>query len=125
MLEHVAEKDVKSFMHPDRSPGRRAAHDLHGWKRDEVTQRSRHAHHDTSCRIVRELFADGTSFAQERQPAGGQNRARFRDRDAGSTSNHQLLTEVMLELRKGSAESGLRQAKLLRRAVDTAQLGDP
>src|SRR5262249_60320202 len=39
--------------------------------------------------------------------------------------NHQLLTKVMLELRKRSAERGLRQAKLLRRAIDAPQLGNP
>jgi hypothetical protein len=36
-----------------------------------------------------------------------------------------LLTEVLFELRQGSAESGLRQAELLRRAIDAAQLGNP
>src|SRR5215470_19666439 len=74
---------------------------------------------------MRELLADGAGFTQEREPARGQNRARFRDRDAGSTANHELLTKVMLELRQGAAERGLRQAKLLRRAIDAAQLGDP
>ena len=90
-----------------------------------MAQRRRHAHYDASCRVIRELLAYGTCFTQERHPAGGQNRAGFRDGDAGATSNHQLLTKVMLELRKRSAERGLRQAKLLRRAIDAPQLGNP
>src|SRR4051812_10285346 len=90
-----------------------------------MAQRSRHPHHDTPCGIIRELFTDGTSFAQECKSTHGQNRTRFRDRDSGSTSDHELLTEVALELRKGSAESGLGEAKLLRRAIDATQLGDP
>jgi hypothetical protein len=103
MLEHVAEKDVESFMHPDGGSRRRAAHHLQSRKRNEVAQGSRHADHDTSCGIIRKLFADGTGFPQEGQRARGENRAGFRNRDSGSTSNHELLTEIMLELRKGSA----------------------
>src|SRR5262249_15875683 len=119
------EKDVECFVHPHGNPGRRAAHRLQSRERNEVAQRCRHAEDDPSGGIIRERFTDGAGFAQERQPARGQNRARFRDRDAGSTSNHQLLPEVLFELRQGSAESRLRQAELLRRAIDAAQLGHP
>jgi len=59
-------------------------------------------------------FAD----LQERQPTRGKNRARFRDCNARLTSDHKLLTEVLLELGKRSAERRLGQAKLLRRAID-------
>src|SRR5215472_1084317 len=118
-------KDVESFVHPDGNPRRRAAHRLQGRERNEVAQSWPHAHGGASGGIIRERFTNGASFAQERQPARGQNRARFRDCDAGSTSNDQLLTEVLFELRQGSAESWLRQAELLRRAIDAAQFGHP
>ena len=71
-----------------------------------MAQRSRHPHHDTPCGIIRELFTDGTSFAQECKSTHGQNRTRFRDRDSGSTSDHELLTEVALELQQGGISVG-------------------
>jgi hypothetical protein len=41
----------------------RAAHRLQSRKRNEVAQRCRHAHDDTSGGIIRERFTDGASFA--------------------------------------------------------------